>query len=199
MPASRRLLLPLLAFAIAAPSAAGAVTVDGKWGIGFEETLTGIGVSSDPESSSYAVPSSGLVIHRFVGHWNLEAVVGGFAHVGSGPTRWGTFISLGGHYAAYRAPRANLSAGLRVILGLDRPVDSKTGNATPMRFGTTIEVPLRAAFFLSDRFMITGAVGPVAALQSSTGNPLPGGRDGVQVNLFKGGFSGGLGFAVLFR
>ena len=68
-----------------------------------------------------------------------------------------------------------------------------------MQVGFAMEIPLRAVFFLSDRFVISGAVGIVGALESKTGNPLTGGKAAVKVSLFKGGFSGGLGFMFLFN
>lgn len=187
------------ACALLVATGAVATTVDGKWGIGFEETLTGIPDPSDADSAFIAIPASGLAIHHFRGNVNFEAVLGGRAHLGSSSaTEWAGFLALGAHYAKFRSPRANLSAGLRVVLGLHRPVDAATQAASALRLGVTVEVPLRAVFFLSDQFLIAGAVGPVAAFETASGNPLTGGSSALKVNLFKGGFSGGLGFAFLF-
>lgn len=179
-----------------------AVTVDGKWGVGFEETLTGIADPTDDDTALVAIPASGLAIHKYIGDIDLEAIVGARARIAlNGPTDWRTFLSLGVHYFAFRAPRANLSAGARIIGGMHRPIDIGTQTSRPLSWGFTFEVPLRAMFFLSDHFAISGSVGLVAALERQSsdpdvvaGNPLTGGSDAVKVNLFKGGFSGGLGF-----
>ncbi len=188
-----------LAATLSAPAAT-AITLDGKWGVGFEETLTGIVDTADPDSPLIAIPASGLAIHRFVGDWDVELVFGArAAFASSTATRWAGFGSLGGHYSAFRSPQANLSAGIRVIAGAYQPLDIATGGKAPMQVGFAMEIPLRAVFFLSDRFVISGAVGIVGALESKTGNPLTGGKDAVKVSLFKGGFSGGLGFMFLFN
>ena len=189
------MLLCALLTAIASP--ARAVTVDGKWAIGFEETLTGIPDPSDEDSILAAIPASGLAAHWFVGNWDFEAVVGARAQIAGGSTQAAAFLSLGAHTFVFRAPRANLSVGLRLISGYGPVFNNDTGERDNS-YGFSVEVPLRTLFFLSDHFAISGAVGPMLAIEPKTGNPLTGGRDALKVHLFKGGFSGGVGFAFLF-
>ncbi len=102
------------------------------------------------------------------------------------------------HYNVFRAPRVNLSAGLRVDTGFARAVDD-AGNATAFRVGAALEVPLRAVYFLSEQFSISASVGPVVAFNRSDANPLTGARNSTSLSLFSGGFSGGLGFTVWLR
>ena len=54
-------------------------------------------------------------------------------------------------------------------------------------------------FFLSDHFAFSAAVGPVVAFNGKRGNPLTGQHDSIDLSLFRGAFSGGLGFVVFLR
>ncbi|GEM_PF-3307416 len=178
-------------------SGAHAVTLDGKWGIGFEETLTGVIDPTDPDRSAIAIPASGLSLRRFVGDLDVELVLGARSvFPSSGTTTWAAFASIGGHYASFRSPRANLSVGLRAIVGAYKP--SSTAQNTTTQVGFAFEIPIRAVFFLADQFALSGSVGIVGAIEGKDGNPLTGGKDAVKVSLFRGGFSGGLGFIFLF-
>ncbi|MCO4761934.1 MAG: hypothetical protein KC502_10545 [Myxococcales bacterium] len=192
-------LLTLILVSTAAASAFG-YTVDRKLGIGFEQTLTALPEASGLDASTPDIAASGLVVQYWNRHVGLEAIVGGRALlVRDAPIGWAGFLTLGAHYNVFRAPMVNLSVGLRVTAGLSRPVNVQTNATQPMRVGFSSEIPLRAMFFLSDHFALTGSVGPVVTFGSSAGNPLTGAADTTTFSLFRGGFSGGLGFVVFFR
>lgn len=204
---SRRCLSPwllascTLLLALCVASTSFAVAVDRTIGVGFEQTLTAIPDAGGPGVGGVPdVSASGLVLQYWTRHVGLEAILGGRATAISGkPLAWATFLSLGAHYNVFRAPMVNLSAGVRVTTGLSRPINVATGNTKPMQIGFSVEAPLRAMFFLSDHFALTGAVGPVVIIGSSGGNPLNGLGDTTSFSLFRGGFSGGLGFVIFFR
>lgn len=176
-----------------------AYTVHGKFGIGYEETLTALASGTSFERVP-TIRASGLSLIYHVRHWGLEAVLGGHSLIMSGqPTRWSGFVTLGGHYNLFRAPRVNLSAGARVTTGVARDVDETTAKAESLRLGVSVEGPIRAVFFLSDNFAFSAAVGPVLSVNGARGNPLTGQKDSVDISLFRGGFAGGLGFTVFLR
>jgi hypothetical protein len=141
-----------------------------------------------------------MSFHAYYRQWGFEAILGLEAgYVAKQKSRWGGFVSLGTHYNLFRAPRVNLSTGVRLAMGTYRGVDA-LGNKAPALYGYTLEVPLRAVFFLSDHFAFSAAVGPMVSMSSGSGNPLTGGPVGsVEFALFRGGFSGGVGFVVFFR
>ncbi len=204
----RPLIAALVAFGLlicAGPAAA--YTVHGKFGIGWEETLTSLG--DGPRFASYgdgskaespAIRASGMSFHTYYRQWGFEAIVGAEgANISKQDFRWGGFLSLGTHYNLFRAPRVNLSTGVRLAVGMYRGVDDK-GASKPVLYGYTFEAPLRAVFFLSDHFAFSAAVGPMVAIAGGPGNPLTGAPEGaVEFALFRGGFSGGVGFVVFFR
>jgi hypothetical protein len=143
---------------------------------------------------------AGLGIWGWLGDLGLEAVLGGNLVLGEGvPADYAGFVTLGVHYNVFRAPTVNLSAGVRLDLGFSRRVDPQTNTTEDSRFGVALEVPLRAIYFLSEQFSISGSVGPVLALPGGGVNPLTGGATATEFSLFRGGFSGGLGFTVWLR
>mgnify|MGYP006935333539 FL=1 len=181
-------------------SSASAVATDGKVGIGYEQTLTALPEAGGTSAGTPDVSASGLVLQYWTRNVGFEAILGGRSLIVSGrPLAWAGFLSLGAHYNVFRAPKVNLSTGFRVTMGLSRAVDSSTNVAESVHIGFSMEIPIRAMFFLSDHFALTGAVGPVVALGSAGGNPLTGLGDTTSFSLFRGGFSGGLGFVVFFR
>jgi hypothetical protein len=172
--------------------------LDGRFGLGFEETLTGLGPGL-ADASVPAIDASGLALHAFYANWGFEAITGGSLVLPSqGDAPWAAFLALGAHYQAFRAPFVNLSAGIRVVGGLSRPVDA-AGHARGLASGLTLEGPLRALFLLSPVFGVSAAVGPVLSINGKRANPLTGGVDSLDFSLFRGGFSGGLGFVVFVR
>ena len=92
-------------------------------------------------------------------------------------------------------------AGIRLLGGLAR-VNDKTvsGGVQPVwRHGFAGEIPLRAEYFFSSAFSISGAVGVVVAFNGSDRNPLTGSVNSTDVALAYADFSGGVGFTYYFR
>ena len=176
-----------------------AYTVDGKLGIGYEQTLTSLGASRLGDNKPDIEPG-GLTVRYYTGRLGFEAIVDARSlHLAGQPARWAGFLGLGLHIHLFRAPRVNLSVGVRACVGVHRGVDNVTTEAEKMRVGTSLEAPLRAMFFLSDHFAFSAAVGPVVAFNGKRGNPLTGQHDSIDLSLFRGAFSGGLGFVVFLR
>ena len=86
----RRLALACLMSCLAAP--AWAMNVDGKVGIGFEESLTGMHARigrtlRNNRGNLPDVLASGLVVRGFVGDWAIEGMVGGDFHAAEGQAK----------------------------------------------------------------------------------------------------------------
>lgn len=195
----RPLLALLAALLLGLPGSAMAYSVDGKIGVGFEETLVALGNGTFSVDAIPDVRAAGLGAWGWTGDFGWEAIVGMRALLLPNlPADVAGFITLGGHYNVFRSPRVNLSAGLRVDTGFARTVDA-AGNAGAMRIGFGFEVPLRAVYFLSDQFSISGTVGPVLVINGSTANPFTGATNSTDFSLFRGGFGGGIGFTVWLR
>lgn len=181
--------------------------VDGKLGIGFEETLTSIGsrqwFGSQGASASLStrpvpdIPASGLAVRRYFGNLGIEGVVGLVSHWPSGhPAEVATFLSVGALYNVVRAPSVNLAIGVRLMGSLARSNDE--GVAGAWRYGMAAEIPIRVEYFFSPNFAIAGAVGPTLAVNSSGRNPLTGSSGSLDLALTHGDFSGGVGFSYYF-
>ncbi len=191
-------LLASLAVA-AAPNEASAYAMDGKLGVGFEETLIALDGGLGPAGRSPDIRASGLGVWGWINDFGWEWLVG--MHLRTAPekaTSWAAFTSLGGHFAVFRAPRVNLTAGLRVTIGLARADDGATADPAT-RVGFAFEAPLRAMYFLSDQFSIVGSLGPVLAINGDARSPLTGAKTSNEFTLFRGGFGGGVGFCVWLR
>lgn len=106
--------------------------VDGKLGVGFEETLNGVGGRRG--STSPLVRAAGLSVRYYVGNLGLEAIAGAGLHfpgefrdkdqilkTATAPAMETTgFLSLGVLYNVFRAPAVNLAVGARVLAGWSR-------------------------------------------------------------------------------
>ncbi|MBI5610328.1 MAG: hypothetical protein HY902_15735 [Deltaproteobacteria bacterium] len=189
--------------ALLVPAAAQAHNVDGKVGVGYEETLLGLGARQffpiDDGSGnllSHALPdvrAAGLSGRWYVGAVGLEAVLGFDMRSPSGvPNEYGGFLSVGALWNVARAPSVNLAVGLRAVSALART--NTVGVAGPVRFGFGLELPIRVEYFFSPNFAIAGAVGPTLAINSANGNPLTGNRNSYEFALTRGDFGGGIGF-----
>lgn len=185
-------------------SVASAHNVDGKVGIGYEETLLGLGArqffpgeDGSGKLLSHPLPdvrAAGLAGRWYLGQIGLEAVGGFDMRVPNGePNEYGGFLSIGALYNLARAPSVNLAVGLRLITGIARTNDA--GVSGPVRFGFGLEVPIRVEYFFSPNFAIAGAVGPSLAINPVAGNPLTGGKNSYDLSLTRGDFGGGIGFA----
>jgi hypothetical protein len=192
--------------AIAHPALA--MNIDGRWGIGFEETLTSLEarLATLGDVAQPVAPAAGLSVRGHVGYLALESIVGLSLHkpgalrdandkvlVDSPPLEMGAFLSLGALYHVFRAPQVNLALGLRVLGGIGR-VNDNAGRAGPWQLGVAFEAPLRVEWHFNPNFAIAAAVGGVIIAPSANGNPLSGQRDVTQITATRGQFAGGLGF-----
>lgn len=197
----RRLAGFAAALLLALPATVLAHDVDGKFGVGFEETLTGVGARQ-----GFALPelrAAGLSLRYYVGNLGLELITGGGLHFPDGErTQAAAFASVGVLYNLFRAPSVNLAVGLRGLVGWARltcpTTDDDQKTCANGRFGIAFEAPLRVEYFFAPSFSVAGAVGPVVGLNEPDGNPLTGERNSRSVSLTRGEFSGGLGFSYYF-
>ena len=185
-----------------------AENVDGKLGIGFEETLTGTAASqlgalrdSSGKITAATLPDlrpAGLALRYYIGNIGIEAIVGAGWHLPDHKAmETAGFVSLGVLYNVFRAPSVNLALGARVLTGWAR-LDGSSGSAEAMRVGVTGEIPLRVEYFFAPAFAIAGAVGPVLSFNRSRTNPLTGATNSFDVAIARGDFSGGIGFSYYF-
>ncbi len=185
-----------------------AANVDGKGGIGFEETLTSVGLRQTLSGTTDLpdVRPGGLSGRYWIGNVGLEAIFGASLNFGQSFGHSG-FLALGTHYAAFRAQDVNLTLGVRGIFAWANvnQDDHDLGN----RYGFAIEVPIRLEYFFTPAFAIAAAVGPVLHFPSPwrtdrTGtsvpvrNPLTTNVSSWELALTRGEFSGGLGFTYYF-
>ncbi|MSP91550.1 MAG: hypothetical protein EXR79_07080 [Myxococcales bacterium] len=198
---------------VALPAPASAHNVDGKIGIGFEETLTGL-ESRLGTLAPLAVPAigaSGLAVRGFVGNVGIEGVFGANFHLpdrivdAQGETlnddpalELGAFLSAGVFYNLFRAPQVNLAIGGRALVGVAR-INRDDGAWAPWTVGVAFEAPLRVEWFFNPAFAIGGAVGAVLTVATTRAHPLTGRRESSEFSLTRGDFSGGVGFMYYFN
>ncbi len=205
---NRRRSLSLVVLALAALLAPPvfAANVDGKAGIGFEETLTSVGQILSGDASTPDVRPSGLAARYWIGNVGLEAIVGASLKFGQTLGHAG-FVALGAHYAAFRAQDVNLTIGARGIFAWANV--NQDDHDLGSRYAFAIEVPIRIEYFFTPAFAIGAAVGPVLHFPSPwrtdrTGtsvpirNPLTTNVSSWDLSLTRGEFSGGLGFTYYF-
>lgn len=203
----RLLLLVCLTTAVASPALAH--DVDGKWGIGFEETLTAVGsrqvvpisdgLTGNTTAAQPDIRASGLCGRWWFGNVGLEAVAGFAIHLPSikAAKEFGAFLSAGVLYNVVRAPQVNLTIGLRVLGGVGSTNASNVSTGT--RLGMAFEIPIRAEYFFNQQFAIAGAFGPTLAYNGDRTNPLTGSSASLDIALARGDFGGGLGFTYYIR
>ena len=159
----------------------------GKFGVGFNQSLTS-GVS-------------GLAFNYWAGNLKLGGLVGmNFFFPDTGDTVTAVQLGIQALYALARSTDANLNFGLRVNLGIADAGSPPVGAPDP---GTTVgvqfDIPVEGEYFLSDHFSFYGHVGLTLTIVGSDGNPLsPGAQKGVGFGVGQGGFSGGAGFNFYF-
>lgn len=207
---TRRLSLFLVTLACSALLATPvlAANVDGKAGIGFEETLTSVGLRqtlSGPTDLPDVRPG-GLSARYWIGNVGLEAIVGASLKFGESFGHAG-FVAIGTHYAAFRAQDVNLTLGVRGIFAWANV--NQDDHDLGSRYGFAVEVPIRIEYFFTTAFAIAAAVGPVLHFpspwrtdRSGTSvpirNPLTTNTSSWELALTRGEFSGGLGFTYYF-
>ena len=185
-----------------------ATNMDGKAGIGFEETLTAVSLRQalSGNTDTPDVRPGGLAGRYWIGNLGLEAILGASLKFGDTFGHSG-FLVIGTHYAAFRASDVNLTIGVRGIFAWAKI--NQDDHDLGSRYGFAIEVPLRVEYFFTSAFAIGAAVGPVVHFPSPwrvdrTGiaapvrNPLTTNVSTWNVMLSSGEFSGGLGFTYYF-
>lgn len=197
------------------PAAAFCHDVDGKFGIGFEETLTGIATRQLVPATDKAldlqavntpdVRAAGVAVRGYLGNWGFEGVLGANLqftsakddHSAAPPTQFAAFLSAGAFYNVVRAPQVNLAIGLRVLGAMARTNVSE--QAGPLRWGAALELPVRIEYFFNQQFAIAGAVGPNVIINGDRTNPLSGTSKSTDLALTRGDFGGGVGFTYYLR
>lgn len=158
---------------------ASAKDVDGKFGVGFSQSISG---------------TSGLGLNYWVGNFKIGGGLGVDMFLpkdGDGTTNLG--FHLHGLYAIARAQNVNLNLGLRVNLWYADPgaADSIT------TFG--VEIPIEVEYWFDDHFSITGHTGIIFDIIGDKGDASGKGRgEGSAIGIGNGDFSGGVGFNFYF-
>lgn len=196
-----------LGLALLTASPALGLDLSGRYGVGYEETLTSVGArqmaevvsaSSVTNTATPDVRAGGLSFRWWLGNVGLEGIAGLSLRLpNNAPGEFGGFVSVGALYNLVRTPRVNLSVGGRVLTGLAR-ANNAAGDAGPWRTGFAVELPLRVEYAFTDQFAIGAAVGPTISWSSAQRHPLTGAQNALDVSLTRGDFSGGLGFTYYF-
>ncbi len=172
----------LCAVALAAPGAL-AREMDGRFGVGLEQTLGGAG---------------GLAIRYFTGPTlAIAGTLGVDMTIVDGDVSAGVTSSLGAHFQLARSEHAHLSVGLRATLGyrsLDafRLIDP---TATDSDLHVAIEIPLGLEVWLADNLSVGAATGVLVNIVPSGGSQLSG--DGPGTTAPAGSIGVGLGAGSL--
>ncbi|NUN14515.1 MAG: hypothetical protein HUU55_12875 [Myxococcales bacterium] len=163
---------------LALVTSAQAKDMDGKFGVGYSQSLTG--------------GASGLGLNYWAGDLKIGAILGiDFFSPDGGDSETNLKLGLQGLYAIARSNDANLNFGLRVNIGV--------ASAAETAFGLQFDLPLEGEYFLSDHFSLYGHVGLTVTIVGEDGNPLaPGKGKGFGIGVGDGGFSGGAGFNFYF-
>ncbi len=177
-----------------------AINVDGKFGVGFETTLSGLdGRLGSALQHIPDVRPAGFAMRYYAGNVGIEGIVGATFQASSGtPAEFAGFLSVGVLYNVFRAPNVNLSLGVRAITAVART--NTAGVSTGSRIGFAAEIPLRVEYFFGAAFAISAAVGPVLNVPvTSDVDPLTGNTSSLDISLTRGEYSGGLGFTYYFN
>jgi len=143
--------------------------VDGKLGLGFEETLTAVGNrfdASQPGTGQADLRAAGVAVRYYIGNIGIEGIVsaglhlpGSFRGDDGNTVKTSTdpgaeitgFLSLGGLYNLFRAPSVNLAVGARVLLGYSRFNRQVKDNTTgvPVQDGDGFRIESHSRFGLT--------------------------------------------------
>ena len=162
---TRMAIAGILAAALAS-GAARAKDLNGKVGVGLEQSLGGV---------------SGLTVRYWpLAEFGIAGTIG--AEILVPPSNAGRNVgtrivaSLGGLYNFPRSTHANLGAGLRLAVGFNskdfEAAVNDSGEASADKVQFIIEIPLAVEFFLSDNFSITFSTGILISIVPDTGHTL---------------------------
>jgi hypothetical protein len=150
--------LGFLAVAVALAAPASAKDMNGKFGVGFDQSIGGV---------------SGVNLKYFIGDFSIWLTPGvDLFAVKDGDTAVAFGVALGGIYNFARSDAANLGAGLRVDFGYSKKAAGDT-------WQVGIEVPLVAEYFFTDHFALHFSTAIVIQIVPGSGPalhaPTPGG------------------------
>jgi len=132
--------------------------MNGKFGIGFDQTLAGV---------------SGISAKYWIKDFAIRGVLGlDFVIPGDGDTRTGVNFALGMIYNFSRSEMSNLGIGIMADLGYKNAAATGKGSTIQVN----VEVPLTAEFFLSDHFSFHISLGIAIVIVSENGTSLGGAR-----------------------
>ncbi|MBL6976073.1 MAG: hypothetical protein ISR64_10105 [Deltaproteobacteria bacterium] len=133
---------------------ANARDMNGKFGLGFDQTLAGV---------------SGISAKYWIGDFGIRGVLGlDFIVPRSGGTRMSMNFALGVIYNFARTEAANLGIGVMADLGYNN--GAATGGGSSIQ--VNVEVPLTAEIFITDHFSFHISVGLAVAIIPSGGSAL---------------------------
>ena len=176
-----------LAGLLLAGATASAKDMNGKFGVGFDQSFGGV---------------SGLDLKYFLGDIQISLTPGfEMFKPSSGSAAIAFNVALGGIYNFARSDQANLGFGIRGSLGYR---NKQAGDC----LSGAIEFPLVAEYFFSDHFAIHGGVAIVLSIQGTKGAALtppntpaginPHAGKGVGLGIGNGGFLADAGFTFYF-
>lgn len=151
----RTAFLAVVLVAVMAPAhQARARDMNGKFGLGFDQTLAGV---------------SGISAKYWIGNFGIRGVLGlDFVVPRSGGTRTGVNFALGMIYNFARTEAANLGIGVMADLGYKNA--AATGSSSSIQ--VNVEVPMTAEIFVTDHFSFHISVGLAIAIIPSGGTAL---------------------------
>ena len=199
-----RAVLAVAAAGVLAPAPAVAKDLNGKFGLGFTQTLAGV---------------SGVHFRYWITRaWGLETAVGlSLITRDQNTTATDLDAAVAVLYSFVQRRQANLSVGLRVDLGFrsapeavpvrvsaafNQQGSTRVVEADDVILQVAIEIPFQVEFFPSDNFAIHLAVGFTFSFVPTEGNILDTGVDlkpgEFEFGFGKGGILGSAGFTFYF-
>ncbi|NOZ00354.1 MAG: hypothetical protein GXP54_00495 [Deltaproteobacteria bacterium] len=146
--------IAVMSTAVVVSMPASARDMNGKFGLGFDQTLAGV---------------SGISAKYWIGDFAIRGILGiDFVVPRSGGTKTGVNFALGMIYNFARSEAANLGIGVMADLGYRNA--ASTGGDSVIQ--VNVEVPLTAEVFVTDHFSFHISVGIAIAIIPQAGTAL---------------------------